>query len=342
MAHDIPDRPWGKVGTDMFSFNGLDYLITVDYYSGFWEIDFLENTTAQTVVRKMKSQFSRYGIPDEVISDSAQQYVGVEFKKFARQWSFQHKTSSPYHHQSNGRAEAAVKSAKTLLRKAKLANSDPYLAMLEYRNTPSAEMETSPAQRLMQRRTKTLLPTTKNLLKPKLNKQVMKQHAEKQEKHAKYYNSTAKDLPKLKKGDVVRIQPNRYKKEWQKAQVIREAGPRAYEVVTETGITLRRNRRYLRQTAEQYEKKRPEPQDYDLDSGEVGTDSSTSKTVTQQRPARNMQQRPANTAQKETSSNQPGKQRAQTATTSSAAPQVATRAGRRTKKPRYLQDYVTT
>ena len=41
VAHEIPSRPWAKVGTDMFSFNGRIYLLCVDYYSSFWEVDLL-------------------------------------------------------------------------------------------------------------------------------------------------------------------------------------------------------------------------------------------------------------------------------------------------------------
>jgi hypothetical protein len=43
-------------------------------------------------------------------------------------------------------------------------NADVYLAVLDYRNTPTQGSESSPAQRLMSRRTKTLLPTTAQLL----------------------------------------------------------------------------------------------------------------------------------------------------------------------------------
>ncbi len=39
--HELPVRPWSKVGTDLFVFNNREYLITVDYFSNFWEIDYL-------------------------------------------------------------------------------------------------------------------------------------------------------------------------------------------------------------------------------------------------------------------------------------------------------------
>ena len=41
-------------------------------------------------------------------------------------------------------------------------------ALLDHCNTPSQGTSTSPAQRLMSRRTKTLLPTKETLLKPQV------------------------------------------------------------------------------------------------------------------------------------------------------------------------------
>ena len=55
-----------------------------------------------------------------------------------------HVTSSPAYLQSNGNVEAAANSAKNVMRKSRKARTDPYLALLEYRNTPSQGLGTSP------------------------------------------------------------------------------------------------------------------------------------------------------------------------------------------------------
>ena len=70
MPHEFPSRPWQKVGTDLLQFDGRQYLITVDYYSPFFEVDKLETTDSRTFINKLKMQFSRHGIPEIVISDS--------------------------------------------------------------------------------------------------------------------------------------------------------------------------------------------------------------------------------------------------------------------------------
>ena len=137
------------------------YLVTVDYYSDFWELDYLPDTSSATLIEHTKAHFARYGIPDKVISDNGPQFRSQEYATFVKAWVFTHITSSPYHSRTNGKAEGAVKIAKSLLRK---DDSDPFLAILNWRNIPTESSEYSPSQKLHSRRTRTLLPTTETLL----------------------------------------------------------------------------------------------------------------------------------------------------------------------------------
>ena len=82
MSHEVPSRPWEKIATDIFTLDGKDYLVTIDYYSNFWEVDRLPNTKASTTILKLKSHFARYGIPDQVISDNGPQFTADEFAEF--------------------------------------------------------------------------------------------------------------------------------------------------------------------------------------------------------------------------------------------------------------------
>ena len=145
---------------------------------------------------KLKNHFARYGYPDRLISDNGPQFVSSEFRKFANDWDFEHRTSSPGNSKDNGKVESAVKTAKNLLHKALSARTDPYIAILDYRNTPTQGMESNPAQRLMNRRTRTLLPTTKTLLYPRAlqSERDIQQLNGRQFQQSKYYNH-ARDLP---------------------------------------------------------------------------------------------------------------------------------------------------
>ena len=68
--------------------------------------------------------------------------------------------------QSNGKAEKAVQTVKTLFRKCKASGTSEFQALLDWRNMPTAGIGTSPAQHLMGRCCKTLLPIAGSLLQP--------------------------------------------------------------------------------------------------------------------------------------------------------------------------------
>ena len=93
--HPVPDLPWSTVGTDIFEWNGQHYLVIVDSYSGWFEIDLLRDLTANTVITKLKRHFSVHGSPHKLISDNGTQFTSQRFTDFALAWDFSHVTSSP-------------------------------------------------------------------------------------------------------------------------------------------------------------------------------------------------------------------------------------------------------
>ena len=194
------------MGTDIFTIQGRSYLITLDYFSHFFELDYLPETTAETVITKLKHHFARHGIPDTVVSDNGPQYSSQQFRLFTCSWGFRHVTSSPGHSQSNGAAEAAVKVAKNMMKKCLHAKEDPYLGLLNLRNTQEEGMTSSPAQRIMGRRTKTALPTTFKLLQPTAGdfiKQEKNLLENKRQATAEYHNHR-KDLRPLTSGEIIK------------------------------------------------------------------------------------------------------------------------------------------
>jgi len=131
----------------------------VDYYSNYMETAKLENTPSKTVIAHVKYNIARYGIVDVLISDNGPRFTSQEFNEFDRQYEFEYKTSSPTYARSNGLAERAVQTMKSILTKAKNKyNKDPYLAILDHLNTPPTNDIGSPAQRLIRIRTKPRLP----------------------------------------------------------------------------------------------------------------------------------------------------------------------------------------
>ena len=112
ISHEIPSRPWEKVGCDLFDFEDKHYLVCVDYYSDYFEVDRIFGKKGKEVISRLKSQFARHGIPDQLISDNGPPFSSREFQEFALAYEFEHLTSSPRYPQSNGKVENAVKLLK--------------------------------------------------------------------------------------------------------------------------------------------------------------------------------------------------------------------------------------
>ena len=112
IPHEVPSTPWEKVRTDLFQLKNKDYLTVVDYTSTYFEVSALPNTLASTVVQHTKSILARFGIRKTVVSDNGPQYSSHQYKTFAKEWGFQHDTSSPRYPKSKGFVERAIQTVK--------------------------------------------------------------------------------------------------------------------------------------------------------------------------------------------------------------------------------------
>jgi len=199
----------------------------------------------------MKHHFARHGIPDTVISDNGPQYSSMTFQRFSHDWGFVHEPICPGNSKANGAAEATVKVAKNLLRKCVRAGEDPYLGLLNLRNTPTEGLHVSPSQMLFGRRTKTIIPTNVDRLRPSAppDQEVRHRRENLCAKRIEKANSRTKELPPLNVGDTVRMQPIQHgQNEWQQATVTSRHRNRGYGVQSDTGQTYKRNRQFLRRT----------------------------------------------------------------------------------------------
>ena len=247
--HKVPLYPWQVVGSDLFTWDGQDYVVVVDYYSRYFEVGKLKGTRACHVIAEMKKFFSTHGIPETVISDNGPQYASEEFRDFARSYGFAHQTSSPHFPQSNGLAEKTVQTCKHIFDKAKANGDDPYLGILEYKVSP-VEGQLSPSQLLMSRRLRTLLPTSPAMLRPKVvsYKKFDTLRTSSREKQKLYHDVSSRELKPLKVGETVRVKFRNGL--WKPVSVIKVVDARSYLVATPDGTVYRRNRRHLLKTYE--------------------------------------------------------------------------------------------
>jgi len=334
IPYDIPDRPWQTIACDLFELDGRSYIVCVDYYSNFFEVDRLTEKRSIDVIRKIKATMARYGIPETVVTDNGPPFNGHEFKEFAKKYEFLHVTSSPYYPRSNGKAENAVKTAKRLLKKAAESNSDPYLALLDWRNTPTEGLQSSPAQRLLGRRTRTLLPLSDKLLKPVSPPHVKTQLEAQKTRQKKYYDRGTKELRGLKVGEPVFVLLNKEHNTWMPATIVQQVGIRSYELLTDDGKRFRRNRNHIRVRKLHNAKEEDtspfiadtEIRDLSSEALPMPTDSSTAgQEVPRQQPT------PVAHSEKMMKSSM----------STSKPPAGCSASGRVVRKPAYLNDYET-
>ena len=148
LPHDVPQRPWLALGSDLFFWNNSAYLIVCDYFSKFPLIRKLNNIQSITTIAHLKSIFEEHGIPNKLITGNDTQFTSTAFKDFSRRYGFAHITTSPYYPQANGFIERNVQTVKNLLQKCNESGADPHLAMLCLRTTPIDYGLPSPAELL--------------------------------------------------------------------------------------------------------------------------------------------------------------------------------------------------
>ena len=242
----LPERAWQKIGVDLCSHGRSEYLVTVDYYSKWIEVQKLHSTTAKAVIGKLAKLFAGHGIPETIVSDNGPQFSSGEFHDFAREFDFTHVTSSPHFPQANGQAESAVKIAKKMLRQKSLE-----IALMNYRATVHQATGQSPAVMLMGRQIRTKVPTLPtNLTSKSIDKRQMQRKDENRKgKYKTWFDKRqgSRSLPSFKPGQKVLMKTNEDDR-WSNPGTIITAHPdhRSYQVqVPHSNHSIRRNRKHL-------------------------------------------------------------------------------------------------
>ncbi len=245
VPHEVPQRPWEVIGTDIFIIDGVDYLLVADYFS---KVPFVRrirgSTTSTSVISLMKQIFREQGIPRKVISDNGPQYAAADFKEFTTEWDFEHATSSPRYPQSNGFAERMVQTMKNTITKARKSDIDPDLALLRLITTPVDSNISTPAELLHGHRLKDNMPTisSENPMQADTRRKLINKQAKQRYAHDR---KATRDLPQLNVGQRV-LHQDQDSGRWSPAIVTGVAEePRSYVIETPNGSSIRRNRRHL-------------------------------------------------------------------------------------------------
>ena len=251
-----PDIPFQQVVMDLFDLAGHQFLVYADRYSGWVEVVKLRTATFKNMQQILLRWFSTFGVPEELSTDGGPPFNSNEYTVFLRTWGIRKRMSSAYFPQSNGRAEAVVKSAKRIL----LGNINPATGQIEtdeatralllHRNTPAQDTGISPAVSLYGCPLKDHLPHYDRAFRKEWQMIADAREVALGKRHMRPHMLEGRELECLQIGDAVQIQnqhgnrPN----QWHSTGVIVEALPfRQYRVVVDGNRrTTLRNRRYLR------------------------------------------------------------------------------------------------
>ena len=177
--------------------------------------------------------------------------------EFLKNWGVTARLSSTQYPQSNGRAEAAVKTAKRIIKTntgsgGTLDTDKASLALLQYLNTPLRAVNKSPAQLAAGRQLRDGVPTARWHLKVDRHwgRTLRKREVQMGEDgDTLMTNSTPRQLLPLDPGTRVRVQ-NQASNVWDRTGLVVEALPyRQYTVRLDgSGRISLRNRKHLRPT----------------------------------------------------------------------------------------------
>ena len=207
--------------------------------------------SAREVGRAVIDNFAALGVPERFRSDGGPQFAAKEFRDLLSRWGVEWIPSSPTYAQSNGHAEAAVKSVKHLVLKAApsgdLASEEFLQGLLELRNTPDAT-GSSPAQMVFGHQLRTLIPAHQSLFQPRWTAAMKARDRQAVvDATAKgYYDVHAHPLRPLRTGQLVRVQ-DAITKLWDRVGTVVGIGHnRDYRVKLGGGAVMWRNRRFIR------------------------------------------------------------------------------------------------
>ena len=124
-------HPWHICASDIFTLDGMDYLILADFYSKVILVHNLPagQSNSSKVIHIMEEWFCDHDTPEGLCTDNGPQYASAVFADWSIEWGFTHETSHPHYLQSNGFAESCIKIVKHTLQSAKHSGTNPRIAL---------------------------------------------------------------------------------------------------------------------------------------------------------------------------------------------------------------------
>ena len=112
----LAETPWQRIHIDFAGpFLHQMFLIVIDSFSKRPEVIVMKSTTVTKTIDELRCLFSRWGTPEQIVSDNGPQFKSNEFKQFSSENGITHLTTAPYFPATNGQAERFVQTIKKAL-----------------------------------------------------------------------------------------------------------------------------------------------------------------------------------------------------------------------------------
>lgn len=235
----IAQKPLERIHIDFAEpHKGESYLLIVDAYSKWPEVYKMNNMSSSSTISRLDEFFSRYGLPELVVSDNGPQFTSTEMQQYLQENGIEHLTTAYYQPHSNGQVERFVDTFKRSMNKLKEGkDKTPLETFLRYyRATPNRNVKDnlSPAEAFLGRKLKIDL----DLLRPKPVKKVItnfKQNEAYNQKHGTRQREFAV-------GDLVFARVYEYNSQkWVPGQVVEKIGSLIYKVRLQTSAKIIRS-----------------------------------------------------------------------------------------------------
>ena len=168
---ELPSGPWQDVCVDLLGplDSGHYVFLCVDYYSRYYELEIMKDTSSERIIDALENMFSRHGYPVSITSDNGPQFRSAVYANFLKECGISQRRVTPLYPAANGEVERQNRSLLKRIRIAQAESKDwkkeirTYL--FAYRTTPHSVTHVAPAKLMFSRELRTKLPQVENMSK---------------------------------------------------------------------------------------------------------------------------------------------------------------------------------